>query len=375
MFAWITLLPALYIGARFILPLPLPFILRLLCFIAVVLVAECHLVYKVVFGNRFAPEFPHTVMVAINFLFGTIIAFTLLLILSDIVSACQFALRGSWPLHRTTHFILLGISLVTAAYATYQAVKVPRVKTVTLTLPNLSKAFDGYRVVQLTDLHASTLFTGRWMKKVVERTNQLQADVILFTGDVADGSIEKRYDDVAPLGELIAKQGRFAIPGNHEYYSGYSPWMHRMQQLGFHELLNSSVAVEKEGSHLYIAGVTDEAALRYDQAGPDLDKTLTGVDREAPIILLDHRPENARKNLANGVDLQLSGHTHGGMVYGLASIVKRANQGFSSGLYPIGKRYLYVSNGTGLWNGFALRLGYPSEITLFILKGDKTGTD
>ncbi|WKX26939.1 metallophosphoesterase [Tatumella ptyseos] len=371
MFSWITLLPALYIGGRFILPLPLPFILRLLFFIAVVLVAECHLVYKIVFGNRFAPEFPHGLMVAINFLFGTLIAFTLLLILCDIVSVGQFALHGTWPEHRTTHYILLVIALAIAGYATYQAVKVPRVKTVTLTIQNLPKAFDGYRVVQLTDLHASTLFTGRWMKKVVDRTNQLHADIVLFTGDVADGSIEKRYEDVAPLAELKAKQGRFAIPGNHEYYSGYLPWMERMEQLGFHELINSSVTVEKEGSKLSIAGVTDEAALRYDQAGPDLNLALTGVDRQSPIILLDHRPENARENLAQGVDLQLSGHTHGGMVYGLATIVKRANQGFSSGLYPIGQGYLYVSNGTGLWNGFALRLGYPSEITLFILKSDK----
>lgn len=374
MFAWITLLPALYIGGRFILPLPLPLILRLLFFIAVVLVAECHLVYKFVFGNRFAPEFPHGVMVAINFLFGSLIAFTLLLILCDIVSAVQFALRGAWPTHQTTRYILLCISLVTAGYATYQAVKVPRVKTVTLTLQNLPKAFEGYRVVQLTDLHASTLFTGRWMKKVVDRTNQLQADVVLFTGDVADGSIEKRFNDVAPLAALEAKQGCFAIPGNHEYYSGYPEWMQRMQQLGFHELINRSVTIEKEGRRLYIAGVTDEAALRYGQAGPNLEQALAGVDRQSPIILLDHRPENARQNLAAGVALQLSGHTHGGMVYGLATLVKRANQGFSSGLYTLNNRHLYVSNGTGLWNGFALRLGYPSEITLFILKSDEAHT-
>ncbi|MBT0721429.1 metallophosphoesterase [Rosenbergiella collisarenosi] len=372
MFAWITLLPALYIGGRYILPLHLPLALRLLFFIGVVAVAQCHLVYKLVFGNRFAPEFPHSMMVAINGLFGTLIVFTLLLILCDLISGVQFAIQGTWPDYGLVRHGLLGVAVLIAAYATYQAVKVPRVKTVNLTIQHLPKAFDGYRVVQLTDLHASTLFTGRWMKKVVTRTNQLDADLVLFTGDVADGSVEKRFNDVAPLAALQAKDGRFAIPGNHEYYSGYLPWMQRMGQLGFTELINRSVAIEKAGNRLYVAGVTDEAALRYQQEGPDLEQALAGVDRHSTIILLDHRPENARENLAAGVDLQLSGHTHGGMVYGLASIVKRANKGFSSGLYTLDQRHLYVSNGTGLWNGFALRLGYPSEITLFVLKGDDT---
>ncbi|WP_241609125.1 metallophosphoesterase [Rosenbergiella australiborealis] len=369
MFAWIILLPALYISGRFILPLPLPVTLRLLFFIGVVLIAECHLVYKFVFGNRFAPEFPYTMMVIINALFGTLIAFTLLLLLCDAVSGVQYAIQRTWPDYHHVHYFLLVISLAIASYAAYQAVKVPAIKTVTLTLPHLPKAFEGYRIVQLTDLHASTLFTGRWMKKVVDRTNSLNADVILFTGDVADGSVEKRFNDVAPLAELRADAGCFAIPGNHEYYSDYPEWMARMQQLGFHELINSSVTLTKAGSHIYLAGISDEAALRYHQPGPDLARALDGVDRQLPIILLDHRPENARQNLAEGVDLQLSGHTHGGMVYGLAAIVNRFNKGFSSGLYTLENGYLYVSNGTGLWNGFALRLGYPSEITLFILKG------
>jgi len=368
-FAWITLLPALYIGGRFILPLPLPFALRVLFFIGVLLVAQCHLVYKLVFGNRFAPEFPHGMMVTINALFGTLIIFTLLLILCDLVSLLQFAIQKTWPDYSTLRLGLLCLSLLIASYATYQAVKVPQVKTVYVPIQNLPRAFEGYRLVQLTDLHASTLFTGRWMKKVVARTNQLNADAIVFTGDVADGSVEKRFNDVAPLSELRAKDGRFAIPGNHEYYSGYSEWMQRMQQLGFHELINQSTVINKDASHLYIAGVTDEAALRFQQIGPDLEQALAGIDRQSPIILLDHRPQNARDNLNAGVDLQLSGHTHGGMVYGLATIVNRANHGFSSGLYPLDKGHLYVSNGTGLWNGFALRLGYPSEITLFILQG------
>lgn len=367
MLPWITFLPALFIGGRFIYQLPLPIVVRLLLFVVVLLVAECHLIYKLVFGNMFSPEFPHTMMVLINWLFGTLIVFTLSLLLGDIAGLIEFAIRHQWHDHVNIRYLLLVFSLLLSGYATYQAVKVPVVKTVEVPIKNLPSAFEGYRLVQLTDLHASTLFTGRWMKKVVARTNQLDADTIVFTGDVADGSIEKRFNDVAPLANLRSSNGRYAIPGNHEYYSGYTDWMQRMQQLGFHELINAALPLEKGGAQITLAGVTDEAALRFNQAGPDLDRALQGVDRQQPIILLDHRPENARKNITAGVDLQLSGHTHGGMVYGLDYIVKRANHGFNSGLYALDDGHLYVSNGTGLWNGFALRLGYPSEITLFIL--------
>lgn len=368
MFSWLTLLSALYIGGRFILLLPFPFALRLVLFVLVMMVAECHTLYKWLFASQFAPEFPHSMMVIINWLFGSLLFFTLCLLTCDLLAVTHYALQRQWQDYLTLRSLLFTVSLLIFGYATWQAIKLPEVKTVKLKIANLPAAFAGYRLVQLTDLHASTLFHQAWMQKVVERTNQLHADAIVFTGDIADGSVERRYADVAPLADLRATQGCYAIPGNHEYYSDFTPWMARMTQLGFKNLINQSVALSRAGQQIILAGVTDQVALRFQQAGPDLDLALAGVDRQQTIILLDHRPENARDNLAAGVDLQLSGHTHGGMLYGLDQLVKRANHGFYSGLYSVNNRQLYVSNGTGIWNGFALRLGHPSEITLFILE-------
>ena len=116
---------------------------------------------------------------------------------------------------------------------------------------------------------------------------------------------------------------------------------------------------------MVFAGVTDRSAPHHGQAGPDVAKALAGSPAGAPIILLDHQPGDARTAAAHGVALQLSGHTHGGMLWGLDRLVARGNNGFVSRRYDVGKMILYVSNGTGLWPGFALRLGIPSEITLF----------
>lgn len=369
MLPWVMLIPTFYVGARFILTLPIPPLFKALLVILILTVAECHLIYKSIFGVMFAPEFPHWLMVAINWLFGSLLIFTASLLIRDLLTLIQWGVTKIWVTHLGSAYLLLTFSLILGAYGAWQAIKVPQIKTVKIEINHLPVAFEGYRLVQLTDLHASTLFNQSWVQQVVDKTNQLKADTILITGDVADGSVENRRTDVAPLAQLRAPDGVYAIPGNHEYYSDFSAWMQHIGSLGIKELINQSVTIDKHAAKLTITGVTDEAALGFNQAGPDLEQALKGVERSQPIILMDHRPGNAVKNLQSGVDLQLSGHTHGGMIYGLDLLVKRANHGFYSGLYPIAGKALYVSNGTGLWNGFAQRIGYPSEITLLILTG------
>ena len=104
------------------------------------------------------------------------------------------------------------------------------------------------------------------------------------------------------------------------------------------------------------------------EAGPDLDAALARAPAGVPILLLDHQPREARRAAARGVALQLSGHTHGGMIVGLDRLVAPANNGFVSGRYTVGDMTLYVSNGTALWPGFAIRLGRPSELTRIVLR-------
>ncbi|GGJ94743.1 hypothetical protein GCM10009304_21020 [Pseudomonas matsuisoli] len=133
-------------------------------------------------------------------------------------------------------------------------------------------------------------------------------------------------------------------------------------------LTNSNVTLGRNGGVLAVAGVTDEAAPSFGMDGPNLDIALQGLDRGLPVILLKHRPIGSSLSAAKGVGLQLSGHTHGGMIKGLDLIGQYANGGFVSGMYQVGAMKLYVSNGTALWNGFPIRLGVPSEITEFVLR-------
>ena len=192
--------------------------------------------------------------------------------------------------------------------------------------------------------------------------------MIFITGDIIDGTVDARRADVAPLGELKAPMGFIAGPGNHEYYFDVAQWDAEFERLGMHLLTNQHRVLNKGADKLVIAGVADEAGPAVGLAGPDLSEALQGVPNDAPVILLKHRPFGAAASAAAGVGLQLSGHTHGGMIRGLDQVVRYANQGFVSGSYDVAGMTLYVSNGTGLWNGFPIRLGVPPEITEIVLR-------
>jgi predicted MPP superfamily phosphohydrolase len=256
---------------------------------------------------------------------------------------------------------------VLSAVGVAQALQLPGVSRVELRVVNLPAKMEGFRVVQLTDLHIGRLFHAGWASQVVDRANALNPDLLLVTGDLIDGTPEARRPDVAPLARLRAAHGVVAIPGNHEYYFDGTAWMRELQGLGMRMLVNQHVVVRVGDAELVVAGVVDEAALRFGMAGPDLPAALRGAPVGAPVILLSHRPAGAREHAQAGVDVQLSGHTHGGMVRGMDQIVRLANGGYVSGRYYVGGMQLYVSNGTGLWNGFPLRLGVPAEITELVL--------
>jgi predicted MPP superfamily phosphohydrolase len=232
----------------------------------------------------------------------------------------------------------------------------------------LPAAFEGYRLVQLSDLHISRLFPAAWTRALVAATNQLSVDLIVVTGDVIDGSVPMRTADVAPLRDLHARDGVFLIPGNHEYLSGYDAWIAHLAGLGMTVLANAHAVLARGADRLVLAGVTDPSARGANLPLPDLDAALAGGPAGVPIILLDHEPGRARAAAARGVALQLSGHTHGGMIVGLDRIVARANGGFVSGRYAVGGMTLYVNNGTGIWPGFAVRLGKASELTRITLR-------
>lgn len=361
----------LYAVLRFVWPLPVGPGVKIAAALILLLIAEYHMVTSRFFGSLASPELPQAVLIFLGWAFGAFLLLVMLLLVRDVAGVLLFVISrrvGTGLLAGGLPPLIIGAAAaLLAAYGVWQAVKVPAVKTVELMLSGLPAAFDGYRVVQLTDLHASRLLPAPWVAAVVDKTNALEPDLIVITGDLQDGSPEARAPDVRPLRELKARDGVLAIPGNHEYYADYQRWMDALRALGLHMLENQHVRVAHRGAELAVAGITDRQAGAFGELRPDVDAALDGIPPGTTTILLSHRPVGARNNARAGIALQLSGHTHGGQILGPHLLTRWANEGFVSGLYQVGPMTLYVSNGTGLWNGLAIRLGRPSEITQFVL--------
>jgi predicted MPP superfamily phosphohydrolase len=376
MFHLIFGLPWLVVAARFIQPLPWLWSIKAALAILLLVASQYHLFSRLSSGSVFSPEFPRPLIIAFNFLMGVTILLAFFQIALDVVSLLMLPFKGHFPaVAPWVRYALGGMAIGLTAFGVSQAIRVPPLKDIEVTIPGLPQAFEGYRIVQLTDLHISRLFPRPWTEKVVARTNELDADLIIITGDLIDGSHDNRRDDVAPLANLRARDGVVTVPGNHEYFFDYDGWMKAYTGLNMQVLINSHLVITRNGENLVIAGVTDLSAARTGAPPPDIGMAIRGAPEAAPVILLDHQPNGATHNASFGVKAQFSGHTHGGMVLGLDRLVARANNGFVSGFYQVGGMTLYVNNGTALWPGFALRLGKPSELTRVTLRsGPPAGT-
>ncbi|MBP6019358.1 MAG: metallophosphoesterase [Burkholderiaceae bacterium] len=372
MFHVITGIIGLYVVGRFVWPLPCSRTSKALLATILLLVAEHHLITRNLFGSMASPEIPAAVLMILGWAFGALILLAMLLLIKDLVGGlCYLFARKLGRTLLSAPGLRYGmgvVAVVLAGVGVWEAVRVPEVKTVEIVLPRLPHEFDGFRIVQLTDLHASRLLQAPWIAAVVAKANALNPDLMVITGDLTDGTPEARVADVQPLKNLAARDGVFAIPGNHEYYVDYVSWLPAFKQLGLRMLLNEHVTITQDGRNLVLAGVTDSTASAFGQPQPDIAAALDGASKTDPVILLSHRPTGAAVNAAAGVDLQLSGHTHGGQILGAHVITQWVNQGYVSGQYQVGSMRLYVSNGTGLWNGFPIRLGRPSEITQIVLR-------
>ena len=369
MFHLVFALPWLYVVSRTVGPLPWAIAVKLAVALVLLIASQFHFWSRLSSGSVFTPEFPRPVVILFNWAFGAIALLAVFQIGLDLARLIAMlggiGGPGAWIAARYA----IGIAaFALAALGVRQAVRVPPLRDVTVAIPNLPAAFEGYRLVQLTDLHISRLFPASWTRAVVDATNRLGADLIVVTGDVIDGSVASRRSDVAPLHGLRARDGVYLIPGNHEYLSGYDAWMEHLAALRMRVLANTHAVLARGADELVLAGVTDPSARGADRPLPDLGKALAGSPPNAQVILLDHEPGRARQAAERGVALQLSGHTHGGMSVGLDRLVARANGGFVSGRYAVGGMTLYVNNGTGIWPGFALRLGKASELTRITLR-------
>ncbi|WP_443070537.1 metallophosphoesterase [Streptomyces sp. NHF165] len=276
---------------------------------------------------------------------------------------------------RTVTWAVLGITAVLLAWGYAEARRVPRVRRLDVQLPRLGAGLDGTRVVLITDTHYGPLDRARWSARVCETVNTLEADLVCHTGDIADGTAERRRAQAAPLGTVQATHGRVYVTGNHEYYSEAQGWVDLMDELGWEPLRNRHLLLEHGGDALVVAGVDDVTAESSGLAGhrAHLPGALHGADPDLPVLLLAHQPQFVDRAAAHGVDLQLSGHTHGGQIWPFHHLV-RLDQPALAGLSRHGTRtLLYTSRGTGFW-GPPFRVFAPSEITLLVLRSPQRST-
>jgi uncharacterized protein len=252
----------------------------------------------------------------------------------------------------------------------------PQLVSIEVSLPRLHQSWDGFRIAQLSDLHYDDYFSVVPLRKAVEIVNRLQPDLVVLTGDFVTSPLKdsrrlKTYAAAAiePCAELLsqlrAPYGILAALGNHDVGTNAAHIIDVLQSHAIPVLRNRSVPVAREGKRLWFAGVDDVL-----QGKPDLDRALDGIPPTEPVVLLSHEPDWADFVANHPVDLQLSGHSHGGQIriplIGAPYLPKLARK-YPSGLRRIGPLALYTNVGIGTVR-IPMRLNCPPEVTLITVR-------
>ena len=376
-FAWLIVL---WFGVR---PLRLPRAWAIAFAVLLFLASQKFVVYAVLGGDAFTPELPETFIHVTGWAYSSFMLFVGLVCTAAIVKGLAWfflnprqreAIRATQGIRRR-QFVAGLAAAGTAGWGVWEGIRVPRIKRTEIEVEDLPRAFDGFRIVHLSDLHCSAAARREHMKGIVAQANTLNADIVCITGDFVDGSVEARREDLEPLKDLKSRLGVFGCAGNHEYYSGYRTWRPVFEELGVSMLDNAHHVFVRGEARLVLGGIPDETACspRYagDSVTPDVVRTFEGAP-EGCRILMKHRPIHLSEHERHGVRLQLSGHTHGGACRGMDLLVaKMGNEDHLRGLYREERIALYVNPGTGQWAGFPLRLGVPAEVSELILRTPK----
>jgi predicted MPP superfamily phosphohydrolase len=247
------------------------------------------------------------------------------------------------------------------AYGIKTALGPPQLDRVQIPLAKLPRSLDGTRFAVVSDIHLGPLAGSHHVPRIVDMINSLSADVVCIVGDLVDGTVPELGRFAAPLATIKSKRGAYFVTGNHEYYSGFQDWVDEVARLGVRPLRNERLQL----GALDLAGVNDLGGAQYGD-GPDFAKALGDRDPSRPVILLAHQPVAARHAAKYGVDLQLSGHTHGGQMVPFNLLVK-LQQPVVSGYGEVDGVPVYVTNGAGFW-GPPVRVGAPPQVTLVELR-------
>ncbi|WP_283132754.1 metallophosphoesterase [Rhizohabitans arisaemae] len=255
----------------------------------------------------------------------------------------------------------------TTVYGVRGALAPPEIRRVPIELARLGSGFHGFRIAAVSDLHIGQYLGRGHTERVVRMINELEPDLIAVVGDLASGTVAHLGRDAEPLRDLHAPFGSFYVTGNHEFAYNAGEWSIEVERLGIRALRNERAELTRAGSTLDLAGVDDVFAWEIPGLrGPDFDAALGGRDESRPVVLLAHQPLQAEEASKHGVDLQISGHTHGGQVAGLGYLAA-LSQPVVAGLGAVGGTRVYVTSGAGFSN-IPVRIGVPPEISLLELR-------
>ncbi|MEV4345354.1 metallophosphoesterase [Actinoplanes sp. NPDC049596] len=246
-------------------------------------------------------------------------------------------------------------------YGVRTALGGPRIDRLEMPLAKLPRSMDGFRMAVVSDIHLGPLTGIDHTRRIVDQINSVQADIVCVVGDLVDGSVAELGRLATPLAEIESRHGAFFVTGNHEYYSGYQEWVEEVAGLGVRPLRNERVEI----NGLDLAGVNDLGGAEHGDA-PDFARALGDRDTAKPVVLMAHQPVAVRDAAPFGVDLQVSGHTHGGQMAPFNLLVK-LQQPVVSGLGRVDGVPVYVTNGAGFW-GPPVRVGAPPQVSVIELR-------
>jgi len=262
--------------------------------------------------------------------------------------------------------IVGGIAGIGSIWGMYQALKEPVIKRVEIKIEGLPESLKGFRMAQITDLHVGSMITGKFVERVTRKIQELNADMLFFTGDAADGSVQSYGEHLNSFAEIHPKYGKYFVTGNHEYYSDMNGWLQLIEGLGFKILVNESQNIIVNDATIMITGIPDRGGGHFASFHKtDMEKAVGGMNSSDLKILLAHQPGDVEHATKYGFDLQLSGHTHGGQYFPFSLLVQMAHP-FIKGLHKRENTWIYINQGTGYW-GPPLRIGTEPEITEIVL--------
>lgn len=361
-YTWMPWIAFAFAELTFVVPARIRWRFKVLWTIALASCSAKFIVFSTWGGSSYFPELPLPIVLGWT---TASLAVAILAVLSLV-----------WWVRRGREIILPFLSVALAIGGLWSGTRAPTTREIDLAFPNLPSPLEGYRILQISDIHASYCMRRERTKAIVEAANALSPDLICLTGDLVDGSPDKVGSFLEPIRNLRANDGVWAVTGNHEYFEHLNPhasWLPLYDQWGIRFLANACISPR---TGLVVAGVNDPQVCRRNDKSdeaffrkPDVAQAFAAATNGEFRVLLDHRPTNARDNIErHGVNLQLSGHSHGGSLPLIARLISKDCNGYVSGLYRFGEHVLYVSNGAGQTAAFPFRFFTPSEITCFTLK-------